>query len=543
MTYAAPIDDIRFALEAAADFWSVKREGAFAELDADLLAAILDAGAAFTHERLAPLNRVGDRSGLKLADGVVTTPPGFIDAYKEYAAGGWLGLAADPAFGGQGLPRALSLAAMEMTHAANMSFGLAPLLSLGAIEAISTHGAADQKELYLAKLISGECTGTMNLTEPQAGSDLGALTTKATPALDGSYRVSGQKIFITWGEHDLADNIIHLVLARIEGAPGGSKGISLFIVSKFRDEDGSRNAVRCVGLEEKLGIHASPTCVMAYDNATGWLIGEENKGLAAMFTMMNAARINVGAQGVGVAEAAYQKALAYARERKQGGGFIIEHADVQRMLLTMKSKIQAARALCYAAAAAADRGDHAREGLLTPIAKAWSTDVGVEAASLGVQIHGGAGFIEEAGAAQYYRDARIAPIYEGTNGIQAIDLYNRKLLGDRGETMRTLIAEARAAGAKWPRLATAADALEEATAYMLSASRADALAGAYAYLDLAGDTLGGSLIAQGLARGSASPVIEAQTKLFAFFAETVLARAPSRLAAIKLGAGALFAPS
>ena len=543
MTYSAPMNDIRFALEGAADLWSVKEGGRFAELDADLLGAILDAGAAFAGETLAPLNRVGDEAGLMLNDGVVTTPPGFVAAYKEYAAGGWMGLAADPAYGGQGLPSVLALAVMEMVQSANLSFSLAPLLSVGAIEAISAHGAPDQKALYLAKMISGEWAGTMNLTEPQAGSDLGPVATKAVPASDGSYRVSGQKIFITFGEHDFTDNIIHLVLARIEGAPPGSKGISLFIVPKFRDEDGSRNSVKCVGLEHKLGIHASPTCVMVYENATSWLIGEENKGLMAMFTMMNAARINVGMQGVAVAEAAYQKALAYARDRKQGGAMIVAHPDVKRMLATMRSKTQAGRALCYAAAAAADRGDHAQEALLTPICKAWSTDLGVEAASLGVQIHGGMGFVEETGAAQFYRDARIAPIYEGANGIQAIDLYHRKLLGDRGEAMRAMIAEARQAAV--PHLREAADALEAATDYMLSAPRDDALTGAYAYLELAGDVIGASLIAAGIARAKASNLASAtldeQSKLLAFFAETVLARAPSRLAAVKLGAAKLDA--
>jgi alkylation response protein AidB-like acyl-CoA dehydrogenase len=416
-----------------------------------------------------------------------------------------------------------------------------PMLTLAAIEALEQHGAPDQKALYLEKLVSGEWSGTMNLTEPQAGSDLGALTTKATPQADGSYAISGQKIFITWGEHDLAPNIIHLVLARIEGAPAGSKGISMFIVPKFRDEDGSRNAVRCIGVEEKMGIHASPTCTMAYEGAQGWLIGEENRGLAAMFTMMNAARLNVGMEGVGVAEAAYQKALAYAQERRQGGALIINHPDIRRMLTLMRAKIQAGRAICYACAVAADAGDKAREDLLTPIAKAWCTDLGVEVASLGVQIHGGMGFIEEGGAAQFYRDARIAPIYEGTNGIQAIDLYGRKLLSDRGEAMRALIAEAEAAARVAPapvstQLAAAAQALEDATAYMLSAAREDALAGAAPYLQLAGDVTGAMLLAQALQR-QASPEHEA---LFQAYAVLVLPHASAHLAAIKIGAESLL---
>ncbi len=535
MTYAAPIAQMRFALEAAADLWSLRAR--FPELDEDLLAAILESAAQLSGEVLAPLNRKGDQARVTLANDRVASAPGFREAYEAFREAGWLGLAADPAYGGQGLPRAAMLAVFETVHAANMSFGLLPMLSMGAIEAIEQHGAADQKALYLAKLISGEWAGTMNLTEPQAGSDLGALTTKAIPQANGSYAITGQKIFITWGEHDLTPNIIHLVLARIEGAPAGSKGISMFIVPKFRDEDGSRNAVRCIGLEEKMGIHASPTCTMAFEGAEGWLIGEENRGLAAMFTMMNAARLNVGMQGVAIAEAAYQKAHAYAQERKQGGALIIEHPDVRRMLTLMKAKIQAGRALCYATAVAADGGDKAREDLLTPLAKAWCTELGVEAASLGVQVHGGMGFVEEGGAAQFYRDARIAPIYEGTNGIQAMDLYGRKLLADRGEAMAALIAEAREAAKKAPRLKEAAAALEEATAFMLAAPRDDALAGSFEYLMLAGDVAGGMLLARGLARAND----EAQRALFHLYGEYVLARAEARLPAIKIGAGAYIA--
>jgi len=547
MTYAAPIEDMRFALEACADFWRLRER--YSELDEDLLAAILDGAGALAAETLAPINRSGDRAGVSLANDVVTTAPGFRAAYDAFRAGGWQGLAADPTYGGQGLPRAVALAVMETAHAASMSFGLLPMLTLGAIEAIEQHGAPDQKALYLEKLISGEWTGTMNLTEPQAGSDLGALTTKAVPQADGSYAITGQKIFITWGEHDLTPNIIHLVLARIEGAPAGSKGISMFIVPKFRDEDGSRNAVRCIGLEGKIGIHASPTCTMAYEGATGWLIGEENRGLAAMFTMMNAARLNVGMEGVAVAEAAYQKALAYAGERRQGGAIIGQHPDVRRMLATMRAKIQAGRALCYATAVAADAGDKAMEDLFTPLAKAWCTDLGVEAASLGVQVHGGMGYVEEGGAAQFYRDARIAPIYEGTNGIQAIDLYGRKLLGDRGEAMGRLIADAREAAKHTQptvqkRLEAAAAVLADATDYMLSTTRDDALTGASAYLALAGDVAGGMLLARGLARAPAHSAITKtslveQTALLGFYAEVVLARADARLAEIKIGVGAL----
>lgn len=544
MTYVAPIADMRYALEACADFWRVRER--FADLDADLLAAILDGAAALAGDTIAPINRSGDRAGVRLENGVVCAASGFREAYEAFKQGGWQGLAADPDYGGQGLPRAVALAVFETLHAANMSFALLPMLTLAAIEAIEQHGAPDQKQLYLKKLISGEWSGTMNLTEPQAGSDLGALTTKAVPQADGSYAIAGQKIFITWGEHDLAPNIIHLVLARIEGAPAGSKGVSMFIVPKLRDEDGSRNAVRCIGVEEKMGIHASPTCTMAYEGATGWLIGEENRGLAAMFTMMNAARLNVGMSGVGVAEAAYQKALAHARERRQGGALIIEHPDVRRMLATMRAKIQAGRAICYAAAVAGDAGDKAMEDLLTPIAKAWCTDLGVEAASLGVQVHGGMGYVEEGGAAQFYRDARIAPIYEGTNGIQAIDLYGRKLLGDRGETMRRLIGDAaRAAGEAADkqigrRLGAAAESLEAATQYMLSVSRADALAGATPYLALAGDIAGGMLLARGLERAGAARRVE-RTALLRFYAETVLSHADARLAEVRVGAEVLNA--
>lgn len=529
MPYAAPIAHMRFALEACAGLWDLRQK--FPELDEDLLTAVLEGAGVMAADTLAPINRSGDRARVTLRGGVVTAAPGFREAYNMFKEGGWQGLAADPAYGGQGLPRAVALAVFETVHSANMSFGLLPMLTLGAIEAIEQHGAADQKALYLEKLVSGEWTGTMNLTEPQAGSDLGALTTKAVPQADGSYAITGQKIFITWGEHDLAPNIIHLVLARIEGAPAGSKGISMFIVPKFRDADGSRNAVRCIGVEEKMGIHASPTCTLAYEGATGWLIGEENRGLAAMFTMMNAARLNVGMEGVALAEAAYQKALAYAKERKQGGALIILHPDVRRMLVTMKAKIQAGRAICYATAVAADSGDKVMEDLLTPIAKAWSTDLGVEAASLGVQVHGGMGFVEEGGAAQFYRDARIAPIYEGTNGIQAIDLYGRKLLGDRGEAMRRVIEEA----GKHEAIAAAADILNEATDHMLSASRDDALAGATAYLALAGDVVGATLLARGLARTNDPE----QRALYEAYTRIVLPRAGARLAEVKLGAAVL----
>ncbi len=580
MTYVAPIEDIRFALEAAGDLWSVKEDGAFADFDPDLLAAILEGAGQLAGERLAPLNQAGDREGVRLVGDAVASPTGFGDAYKAFVEGGWQGLAADPAFGGQGLPKGVALAVHEMLHAANMAFALAPMLTLGAIEALEAHGSESQKRHYLQKLTSGEWTGTMNLTEPQAGSDVGALATRAIPQGDGSYRISGQKIYITWGEHDMADNIVHLVLARLPDAPAGSRGVSLFLAPKVLP-DGTRNGVRCIGIERKMGIHASPTCTMLYEDAVGWLVGEENKGLALMFTMMNAARLNVGLQGVAVAEAAYQKALAFARERRQGKAEgqnapgpapILMHADVRRMLLTMKAKVQAGRAICYATAIAADRGRHcgdesqrafwrAREDLLTPIAKAWCTDMGVEVASQGVQVHGGMGFVEDGGAAQFYRDARIAPIYEGTNGIQAIDLIGRKVAGDGGEAMRALIAEvreiaqaARATGGfamerLADRLSAAADALAQTTDYVLDASRADrrdALAGATPYLKLAGDVVGGMLLAKGVLNaekaGVSGQTATTHEALAGFYAETVLAAAPALAPSIMVGAETLYDP-
>ncbi|MBL8548496.1 MAG: acyl-CoA dehydrogenase [Hyphomonadaceae bacterium] len=557
MGYRAPIKDIRFALEQCAEVWATSENGPAGELDPELLTAILEGAGALASETLAPLNRVGDAAGVALQDAEVKTPPGFADAYRAFAEGGWQGLAADPAHGGQGLPRVLALAVMEMITSANMSFGLCPILTLGAIEALEAHGSDAQRALYLPKLVSGEWTGTMNLTEPQAGSDLAALTTRAEPSVDGTYRLTGQKIFITWGEHDAAANIVHLVLARLPDAPAGSAGISLFVAPKILP-DGGRNALRCIGVEEKLGIHASPTCTMAFEGATAWLVGEPNRGLAHMFTMMNSARVNIGVQGAAIGEAAYQKALDYAKERRQGraegvsgSAPIILHPDIRRILVTMKAKTQAARVLCYAAAAAADRGDAARADLLTPIAKAWSTDWGVEAASLGLQVHGGMGFIEETGAAQFYRDARIAPIYEGTNGIQAIDLIGRKLSADGGAAMGALIAETRAIAAEAQatertslgrvavRLATACEALSEATAHMLAAQkkdRKDALAGANAYLKLAGDVAAGMLLTKGV-MGADEPEQEA---LLCFYAETVLAPAPGLVHEVRAGAGPLF---
>lgn len=431
--YQPPIASMQFWLE---DVFGFTHE----DLDHETITAILDEAAKLARDVLAPLNRIGDEHGATLdsASGGVTCAPGFQEAYAAYRDGGWNALPFSSAYGGQDLPWALAFAVQEMWQGANMSFGLCPLLNQGAVEALSAHGSPALQETYLEKLISGEWTGTMNLTEPQAGSDLSAITAKAVPAEDDSYRISGQKIFITYGEHNLAENIIHLVLARLPDAPEGVKGISLFVVPKVLPDSGARNALRCIGLEHKLGIHASPTCTMEFDGAIGYLVGAEHQGLSCMFTMMNNARLSVGLQGVAIAERAYQHAAAYAAERVQGKGFtggeavtIDQHPDVQRMLSDMRARIAAGRALTLQAAMALDSSDPSVH-VLTPLVKSWCTDMAVHVASTGVQIHGGMGFIEESGAAQYYRDARILPIYEGTNGIQAADLVFRKIRKDGG---------------------------------------------------------------------------------------------------------------
>ena len=580
MSYRAPVRDLAFALEAVAGIDQVAATGAFPDYDADVMGAVLDAAGQFSEQVLAPLNRPGDLAGAKYANGAVTAAPGFVDAYRQFAEGGWTGLTASVEAGGQALPKALELAAYETVHAANMAFGLCPMLSLASIEALEQVGNEHQKAVYLPKLVSGEWTGAMVLTEPHAGSDLGALTTTATPNGDGTYALNGQKIFITWGDHDATDNIVHLVLARLPDAPAGPKGISLFLTPKFAvNADGSlgeRNAFHPVGVEHKLGIHASPTCVMAYEGARAELVGRPNEGLAHMFVMMNAARLAVGVEGVGVAERAYQHALAYALERRQGRSIwtgeknapIFDHPDVRRTLGVMKAKIAAARAICLSTGVAADLARHAaneaerkawkgREDLFTPIAKAWSTDVGCEVASLGVQVHGGMGFIEETGAAQYYRDARITPIYEGTNGIQAMDLVGRKLSMDGGDSAKALIAEMKTTlgqidrlytGKPVERFATAIEAVEDATLWLLDAKTdperaADVLAGADAYLKLMGDVVGGWMLAKGalaakarLDAGNGDPVwLQGKLDLYELYAANVLGHVSSRLAAVGQG--------
>ncbi|MEA2992363.1 MAG: 3-(methylsulfanyl)propanoyl-CoA dehydrogenase [Alphaproteobacteria bacterium] len=527
MTYRAPVADIAFTLKHAAGFSEAVSQGLYGDLSDDLVDAVLEEAGRFATDVIAPLNRVGDKHATPFMNGTVTMPPGWKDAYTAWAAAGWNGLAAPAEWGGQALPQALNAACMEMWNAASMAFGIGPILTAGAVEALAAHGSDELKRAYLPKLISGEWTGTMQLTEPQAGSDVGALRTKAERTTDGRYRISGQKIFITYGEHDLTNNIVHLVLARLPDAPPGTRGISLFLVPKFLvNADGSlgaRNDVRCHSIEHKLGIHGSPTCTMVFGDqggATGFLIGEENRGLACMFTMMNLARLSVGLQGVAIAERATQAALAYARERKQSGRAIIAYPDVKRMLLTMRAQTRAARAICYTTAVAIDRahrteGDlatraHERASLLTPVAKAFSTDIGVEVSSLGIQVHGGMGYVEETGAAQHLRDARIAPIYEGANGIQAIDLVTRKLPQSGGATVRAYIGELRgtvaavqaandpAFGASGARLSEAVDAIECATQWMLThieKSSDAALAGATPYLRLFGLASGGCLLA------------------------------------------------
>lgn len=439
-TYTPPLRDMQFTLTHVLGFQS-------AAIDESTMEAIFEEAGKLASEVLAPLNWTGDQEGATLNKGVVTTATGFKDAYKQYKDAGWNAVPFDPQYGGQGLPYAISFPVSEMWQSANLSFSLCPLLNQGAMEAIAHHGSQAQKDFFIPKMISGEWTGTMNLTEPQAGSDLGLIRAKATPQADGSYAITGQKIYITFGEHDMSDNIIHLVLARIDGAPEDVKGISLFIVPKFQ-EDGSRNTLECIGLEHKLGIHASPTCTMNFDAAKGQLVGNANEGLKYMFTMMNHARLSVGLQGVAISERATQQAIDYASSRVQGRSLtsgvrasIDQHADVKRMIMTMQALTQAGRALTYEAAMAIDNGDQAKIDFLTPIVKAWCTDNALEVTSLGVQVHGGMGFIEETGAAQHYRDARILPIYEGTNGIQALDFAFRKILKDKGAGALAYIAQ------------------------------------------------------------------------------------------------------
>jgi len=571
MTYRAPINDILLALNHGAGLKAAVAAGHYGDFDGDITAAVLEEAGKFAGDVLAPLNRVGDEHGIKLDKGVVTTAPGWPDAYQRWAAAGWNAVSGPEEFGGQGLPLAINAACTEIWSASNIAFGLCPLLTLGAIEALDAHGSDALKQIYLAKLVSGEWTGTMQLTEPGAGSDVGALRTRADRAGDGSYRLKGTKIFITYGEHDMTDNIVHFVLARLPDAPAGTRGISLFLVPKFLvNADGSpgqRNDIFASSVEHKLGIHASPTCTMTMGDAggaVGYLIGEENKGMACMFTMMNQARLGVGLEGVGIADRAYQQALAFAQERKQGRALgkkgdgldpIIVHPDVKRMLMQMRSMTAAARSICYATAVALDvavrakdakvREDAAARGaLLTPIAKAFSTDIGNEVSYLGVQVHGGMGFIEETGAAQHYRDARITTIYEGTNGIQSIDLVTRKLAANGGASVWALLDELGgivkqveasndpAFGTTGAKLREALGSLDRTSKWLLervASAPNDALAGATPYLRLFGATLGGCMLAgEALAaksNGEADP--QRYVAVARFFAENVTVQAGS----------------
>lgn len=544
MTYSAPTGDIIHALRRIAGLDQMIEKGIFADLDGNTVEAILSEAGKFANEQIAPLNRQGDEHGARLQDGVVRMPEGWRGVYEQWVAAGWGSLPCPEEHGGQGLPVMISMAVGEIWQSACMAFALNPMLTQGAAEALALHGTPSLRQRYLAKLVSGEWAGTMQLTEAHAGSDLRFIKTRAEPQDDGSYKLFGTKIFITYGEHDLVDNIIHMVLARIPGAPEGTRGLSLFLVPKFVADDngaaGQRNDIHAVSLEHKLGIHASPTCVMQMGDgggATGWLVGEENRGLAAMFTMMNRARLAVGVQGVGIAERALQQAVAYAQERLQGAGVngaadrrsvaIIEHPDVKRMLATMRAKTAAARAVCLVTARELDLAERApsadekaaalaRASLLTPVAKAFATDLGVEVASDGIQVHGGMGYVEETGAAQHLRDARIAPIYEGTNGIQAIDLVMRKLPMKQGQVIRdhikglkAIVADVKASnkpefGQTALRLEEAVHALEQASEWLLEQLENEpqsALAGATPYLRLFGVASGGVWLAKGALAG------------------------------------------
>jgi alkylation response protein AidB-like acyl-CoA dehydrogenase len=588
--YVAPIKDMRFVLNHVVGLDQVNTLPGWEEVIEDLVDAILEEAAKLASEVLSPLNMSGDKEGATWKDGVVTMPRGFKAAYRQYIGGGWNNVLSPTKFGGQGLPHLIATPIEEMWGSSNLAFKLCPMLTQGAIEAISHVGPDELRQTFLPKMITGEWTGTMNLTEPQAGSDLSLVRTRASPQADGTYRIKGQKIFITYGEHDLTDNIIHLVLARIEGAPEGVKGISLFAVPKFMVKPdgslGARNDVKCVSIEHKLGIHASPTAVLAYgekDGAIGYLVGEANRGLEYMFIMMNAARLSVGLEGVAVAERAYQRALAWSRERLQGrpagGGAktapIIQHPDVKRMLLTMKATTEAMRALAYWTSALLDRARHhpdeaerkraqAVVDLLIPVVKGWSTEMGIEVASLGIQVHGGMGFIEETGAAQHLRDARITTIYDGTTGIQANDLVGRKMGREEGRTALALLAEIEKL---LPQLSASSDANLKAIGDALGAAvartretvqwvsktfgsnPAAVAAGSVYVLKLMGITLGGWMLARSaeiasrqLAKDEGdAEFLKGKILTARFFAEHVLAQAPSLAAAVTRGADSVLA--
>ena len=529
--YKAPVKDIVFGYEVIDSYNILNKISAFSDFSADVVVPTMEECAKFSEEVLAPINAIGDQRGATIDNGVVTMPEEFVDAYKKFSDAGWASISLPEEIGGGGMPITLSGGTLEILSTANLAFGLAPGLSAGAISAINFHGSQEQKDKFLPKLVSGEWTGTMNLSEPQSGSDLGTITTKAEPQEDGTYKITGTKVWITFGEHNMTENIVHLVLAKVPGSPEGTKGISMFIVPKFHVNDdgslGENNNVSCISIEEKLGIHASPTCVMEYDGSVGYLVGEENRGLTYMFTMMNEARVWVGGQGLACASGALQGAAQYARDRVQGrpvgmskedakNSTIMDHADVRRMLLTIKSYVDAMRYLMYDNQLMLDleyfgEGElkefgEERCGILTPITKAWISDLGVELSSIAIQVYGGMGYVEETGVAQYLRDARIAPIYEGTNGIQALDLIFRKLPLDSGQAMQRLLGDVNSvieemsqAGdvllSMSEKLKVEVDKLSEVTLWlgskMLEGELIDASAGASPYIKMFGQVLGG----------------------------------------------------
>ena len=552
MPYRAPVTDITFCLDHVVGFDRVQAASTFEDATSDVVQAILTEAGRICEEVIAPLNRAGDETPARLENGVVRTSPGYADGYKAIAEAGFVAISADPEYGGMGLPLTVTTAVNEMIGSACLSLELNPLMTQGQIEALEHHASDAIKALYLPKLTSGEWCGTMNLTEPQAGSDVGALTTKAEDNGDGTYAITGQKIYISWGDHDMAENICHLVLARLPGAPKGTKGISLFLVpKKIPDEAGTpgvANTLSVVSLEHKLGLHGSPTCVMQYDGAQGWLIGEENKGMAAMFTMMNNARLGVAVQGLSVAEAAYQHALAFALERKQGRspveggtGTILDHADVRRMLMEMKSEIFAARALSLDLAVALDlarTGDKdaaARAAFLTPIAKAYGTEVGIKLANMGIQIHGGMGVIEETGAAQFARDVRVTAIYEGTNGIQAMDLVGRKLM-DGGAAAFALLDEMEAIeGEVAPVIQPLVKALRKTTEDVLELDMNDRFGGAVPYLMAFARALGAHYHARAAASGD-----KTRQSLAHFHITRLLPEAHAMMVQARCGSGGLY---
>ncbi|WP_445948458.1 acyl-CoA dehydrogenase [Sphingorhabdus sp.] len=570
MTFSAPVAEQNFVLKHIVGIDALAQHARFADATPDMVQAIVDGIGAFAEGEFAPLNRIGDTVGARLIDGKVVMPDGFVAAYKSYVANGWGSINAPAEFGGQGLPFSMATVALDSLGAANMAFALCPILSVGAIEAINHHGTDRQKALFLPKLSTGAYSGTMNLTEPQAGSDVGALKSTATPRGDGTYHIKGTKIYISFGDHDMAENIVHLVLARTPDGPAGTKGISLFLVPKYRvDEDGgigAQNDIKVVSIEHKMGINASPTCVLAFGEegeCIGELIGPEFGGMRAMFTMMNNARLNVGLQGVQVAEAATQKAIWFARERVQSAKAsgpsrepvsIVEHPDVRRMLLRMKAGTQAIRALLYLSSGYVDRATLAEAGaqemvdLLTPLAKTYGTDMGSEIASLGIQVHGGMGFVEETGAAQYYRDIRIAAIYEGTNGIQAADLVGRKLAMQGGDVIRNHLAAISADAAEHAGLSALAAATADVTDYMLNADIDDRLAGSYAYTNMMAVATSGWLMLKQLraaqaaiANGDTGAFLRAKVAACRYYLDVMVPEAMAFKGSAMVGAELLYA--